>query len=485
LAQHVRTGLIHTQGVVASRIDAAELSRMLGDWADESDTLPDSLAQGLIELVKAGFVPAGSALPAQRDCATALGVSRGTVSAAYAVLEARGYLASTRGSGTRVRSGSNRASGLVEGRLFSFTRTSVDTIDLSTGALPASPITRRILQHSLADELGPYLDTDGYFPAGLPVLRQAIAEHLSRDGIPTQPQEILVTAGAQQATYLAVRSLVGAGDLALTEDPSYRGGLEALRTVGARIEAVPMATGGLDLGLLERALKRNPALLYCQTSIHNPTGQTMPSSARQELAELITRTGVATIEDCCSYDLSLNGSPAKTLARLVEPDLLIMVGTLSKLFWGGLRVGWIRTSAERLRRLLELRKVEDLATSVIDQLYAVQLLGESGLARRQRQQMLTEHLHTTEEAVREHFPDWTWAPIKGGSGLWVDTHGDALALAEAAKRVNVKLAAGPSFSPYDGQRSMLRLPVWHEPALLQRALELVGSRLPLRPPSSA
>jgi len=450
---------------------------MLGDWADEQQSLPEALATTLIELVKAGFVSAGSALPAQRDCAIALGVSRGTVSAAYAALEARGYLVSTRGSGTRVRSGSNKATGLVEGRLFSFTRTSIDTIDLSTGALPASPITRDILRDAMADELAPYLDTDGYFPAGLPVLRQAIAEHLTRDGIPTQPQEILVTSGAQQATYLAVRSLVGAGDLAITEDPSYRGGLEALRTIGARIEGIRTRRDGLDLNLLARSLARKPTALYCQTGIHNPTGQTMPSQARTQLASLINQHGIATIEDCCSYDLTLHGPPAKTLARLVEPDLLISVGTLSKLFWGGLRIGWIRTSEDRIRGLLELRKVEDLATSVIDQLHAVSLLRQAAQARRQRRLMLAEHLQTTEEAVQEHFPSWTWDPIKGGSGLWVDTHSDALALAEAAKRVKVKLAPGPSFSPYDGQRSMLRLPVWHEPALLRQALILTSGNM--------
>lgn len=451
---------------------------MLGEWVDERQALPEALAGSLVELVKAGFVPAGSALPAQRDCAVALGVSRGTVSAAYAALEARGYLVSTRGSGTRVRSGSNKATGLVEGRLFSFTHASIDTIDLSTGALPASLITRETLQDPLADELAPYLDTDGYFPAGLPVLRQAIAEHLTRDGIPTQPQEILVTSGAQQATFLAVRSLAGAGDLAITEDPSYRGGLEAFRTVGARIEGIPATQDGLDLGLLARALTRRPVALYCQTGIHNPTGQTMPGPARRQLASLISQHGIATIEDCCSYDLTLDGPPARTLARLVDPELLISVGTLSKLFWGGLRIGWIRASRDRVRSLLELRKVEDLASSVIDQLHAVSLLRQASLARQQRRQMLTDHLRATEDAVHEYFPHWTWDPVKGGSGLWVDTHGDAIALAEAAKRVKVKLAPGPSFSPYDGQRSMLRLPVWHEPALLRQALKLISREHP-------
>jgi DNA-binding transcriptional MocR family regulator len=372
-----------------------------------------------------------------------------------------------------VRSGSQKA-GLLEGRLFSFTRTAVDTIDLSTGALPASPIAREILDGAMGDDLAPYLDTDGYFPAGLPILRQAIAEHLSRSGIPTQPQQVLVTSGAQQATYLALRSLLEAGDLVLTEDPSYRGALEALRTFGARIESVRTTRDGIDLNLLVRSLARKPSGLYVQTGIHNPTGQTMPSQARSQLADMINRSGLTTVEDCCSYDLTLQGPPAKTLARLVEPDLLVSVGTLSKLFWGGLRIGWIRASPARIRNLLELRKVEDLATSVIDQLHAVRLLHRSVEARRERQVMLTTHLRTAEEALHEHFPGWTWDPIKGGSGLWVDTHADALALAAAAKRVGVKLAPGPSFSPYDGQRSMLRLPVWHEPAQLRQALTMIS-----------
>jgi DNA-binding transcriptional MocR family regulator len=461
--------------VLATRIDAAELSRMLGDWADPDQLLPDALAGALIELINAGFVPAGSALPAQRDCAHALGVSRATVVAACATLEARGYLVSVQGSGSRVRSGSGASAALVEGRLFSFTRTAVDVIDLSTGALPASPVTRETVAAGLDDELAHYLDTDGYFPAGLPVLRQAIAEHLTRDGIPTQAQEVLVTAGAQQATYLALRSIVQAGDLALVEDPSYRGGLEALKTLGARIEGVRTGVDGLDLDLLDRALGRRPVALYCQTSIHNPTGQTMAGHGRARLADLIGRHGTVTVEDCCSYDLTLDGPPARTLARLVDPELLISIGTLSKLFWGGLRVGWIRASQARIRQLLELRKVEDLATSVVDQLHAVRLLRRADLARRQRRDMLTGHLRTTEESVRAHFPTWTWHPPAGGSGLWVDTGTDALALAETAKRVKVKLAPGPSFSPYDGQRSMLRLPVWHEPELLDQALDLIAS----------
>jgi DNA-binding transcriptional MocR family regulator len=451
-------------------MDAAELSRMLGDWAQPGTPLPDALASALLELIDAGFAPAGCVLPAQRDCASTLGVSRGTVAAAFADLEARGYLASTVGSGTRVRSG--RAAAATDGRLFSFSHAAPGVIDLSTGALPASQVARRALASGVS-EMTDYLDTDGYFPAGLPVLRQAIADRLTRDGVPARPQQILVTSGAQQATCLAMRSLVSPGDLAVVEDPTYRGGLEVLRALGARVEGVPMTGRGLDVDLLRHALARRPAVLYCQTGIHNPTGTAMPCTVRAELGACIGRAGLPVIEDCCSYDLTF-GRPAGTLAGHVPEDQLVMIGSLSKQFWGGLRVGWIHAAEGRIRKILELRKVEDLATSVMSQLLSAQLMAHVEEARRERREMLTARLRSTEDVVRGVFPGWTWRSIRGGTGLWIDTGGDVLALTETAKRVKVRLAPGPSFSPHDGQRTMLRLPVWHGPEILEEALEKIS-----------
>ncbi len=346
-------------------MDSAELSRLLGVWTDADERLPDALARTISELVDHGFVPAGSTLPPQRELAQVLGVARGTVASALAMLEAGGYVVSTRGSGTRVRSGRVSAEHRAGGRLFSFTNAPRDVIDLSSGALPASAVTREVLSASL-DGLDPYLETDGYFPAGLPVLRQAIAEHLTRDGVPTRPAEVLVTSGAQQATSLAIRGLLDPGDLVLTEDPSYRGALCALRDHGVRLEGVPLRDGGVDVSLVTRAAVRRPAALYCQTSVHNPTGQSMTRDARAALAGVVNRHGLPVVEDCCSYDLTLSGRPASTLTGLVAPELHLSCWTMSKLFWGGLRVGWVRADEARIRRLVELRKVDDLATSIVD-----------------------------------------------------------------------------------------------------------------------
>jgi DNA-binding transcriptional MocR family regulator len=465
---------------MALRMDGAELSRMLGDWSGDRNgagvRLSEALAAGLLELIDSGFAPAGILLPSQRDCAAVLGVSRGTVSAAFAELESRGHLASTVGSGTRIRSG--RALHTTDGRLFSFTRSDPGVIDLSTGALPASTVAQNTLSGDFSG-LDDYLETDGYFPAGLPVLRQAVAERLSRDGIPTAPQQVLITNGAQQATFLALRSMVSPGDTVVVEDPTYRGGLEALRLLGAHVRGVPLGADGWTPELLAHALRRSPVAVYCQTGIHNPTGMTLSAANRSEIGALINRHGVPVIEDCCSYDLTLNGGVARTLADHVEDDLLVMIGSLSKLFWGGLRIGWLRGSVGRVRRILELRKAEDLASPVMSQLVASRLVDGADAARTERREFLTSRLRSTEETVNDIFPEWEWPAVHGGTGLWIDTGTDVLMLTEKATRAKVQLAPGPSFSPHDGQRARLRLPLWHDPELLRDALERLHTVLDL------
>lgn len=455
-------------------LDASELGRLLGGWTTGEATLAVDLATALTDLIHAGLVPPGASLPAQRALAATLAVSRGTVTVAYDALAAGGYLTTARGSGSVVRPAHHWLHRGLSGRLFSFTHTPPDVIDLSTGALPASPVTQTVLSESFAGPLTPYLLTDGYFPAGLPALRQAVADRFCADGVPTVPEQVLITSGAQEATWLAVNAFTGPGDLVLAEEPTYRGALEVMKTSGARVEGLPMVDGGLSADHVRRAVGRNPALLYCQTAIHNPTGRTMRASVRRELADVVNRAGLPTIEDVCSADLTLAGPPvAQTLAGLVDPDLLLSIGSASKLFWGGVRVGWIRASKDRIHGLVELRKPVDLASSVLDQLVAVSLMSRTDIAREQRRAMLGAALATTEAEIAHVCPGWTWEPIAGGSGLWVDTGVDAAALAERGKRVGVRLAAGPGFSTYGGQRTHLRIPVWHDADLLRRALTAV------------
>ena len=443
---------------------------MLGEWSQPGEALPEALADALLDLIDAGFLPAGAVLPPQRACAATLQVSRQTVAEAFGILEAAGHIAALVGSGTRVRSG--RAAVSTDGRLFSFSEAAPGLIDLSTGALPASEVVRRVRLEDHVD-LDEYFDTDGYFPAGLPILRAAIAERLTRDGVPTVPQQIVVTNGAQHASYLASQLLVSAGDTVLVEEPTYRGELAELRLMGARVKSVPLTAAGLALDLVDRGLRRAPAMFYCQTSIHNPTGLTMAPGYRKALAALLDHHGVPVVEDCCSYDLTTSGLPAPMLAGEMGDDLVLTIGTLSKLFWGGLRIGWLRASSTRIRQLIERRKAEDLASPISTQVVATNLMTHVGEARQERRALLQAGREATCEVVSDVFLAWVWTASQSGTGLWVDTHNDSSALAEAAKRVGVRLAPGPGYSAYDGQRTMLRLPVWHEPESLEKALRML------------
>lgn len=123
--------------------------------------------------------------------------------------------------------------------------------------------------------------------------------------------------------------------------------------------------------------------------------------------------------------------------------------------------------------LTELLKAVQLGCSVIDQMISAELIRRTAEARRERRAMLAAALPTAEQQVSEVFPEWRWDPIDGGACLWVDAGTDALTLVERAKRHGVKLVAGPSFSAHGGQRTMVRLPVWHEPALLREGLERI------------
>lgn len=465
---------------MAATIEAHELSNLLGPWTTGTGTLTEDLEQSLAELIDAGLVPAGATLPPQRRFARAIGVSRGTVVTTYAALEGRGYLLTRPGSGSIVRSERSRLHTQPSGRLFSFTAAPSGVLDLSSGALPASSVARAQLNLGDSVDLAPYLDTDGYFPCGVPLLRQAIADQLCRDGLPTTAQQVLVTAGAQQATWVAFNALVDDTSLVLVEEPSYRGALEACRSRGVQLRSVPLTNGGIDPELVRAATKSSPALLYCQAGIHNPTGQAMGGATLRRLAEVINETGLLTVDDRCYSELILRGPAVPpSLATMVDPELILTIGSTSKLFWGGLRIGWIRATESRITALAEVVKAVQLGCSVAEQLLAARLIPHTAEARQERRAMLTHALDRAEVLVRAAFPDWTWRSVDGGSGLWVDTGVEATALAEHARRAGIWMVAGPTFSANDGQQTMIRVPIWHEPSVLEAGLERLAA---LRPP---
>lgn len=450
-----------------AHVEAATLCRLLGDWSIPGRTFPDALASAIGELVDASVLRDGAILPSQRELAGALGISRVTVAEAYDLLGAEDLLAARQGSGSRVRgrlgSGSLGSSNPIEGRLASHTGHDNHSIDLTSGALPGLAMVTEELASLHAQDLGDLVAGDGYYPGGLPILREAIAARYTRDGWPTQPDEVLVTGGAQQAVWLIAHTLVASGDEVMVEEPTYRGALEAFRACGARLLTVPLGPAGLDITHLARLLEsRLPRLLYVQPTAHNPTGIRLSNADRLRLAELIRRHRVLTVEDSCTADVLLDQSTHLTPWGALLPDgPVLTVGTASKLLWGGLRIGWIRGTHSAIARLTEARKVVDISGPVLDQLVTARLLARAEEARDLRNAQLSAALDQASRVLAEVHPQWTWTPPSGGTGLWVDTGTDAVALAERGRRHGVRVVAGPASSVFGAFGTHLRLPYWH------------------------
>jgi len=155
---------------------------------------------------------------------------------------------------------------------------------------------------------------------------------------------------------------------------------------------------------------------------------------------------------------------------MVEKDRLLTIGTASKLWWGGLRVGWIRAVPAVIRSIAEIRKTVDLSGAPIEQMVCANLFPSADQARSARQAELRLSLASTMELISELHPSWTVHVPKGGTGLWIDTHTDATRLSQMAKRNGIQLVAGPAFSVYGGFESFIRLPIIHDAKELRTAL---------------
>jgi len=447
-----------------------EFVRSLGNWAEGGGPAYRRLAGALRAAIRRGDVRPGERLPAERVMARLLSVSRTTVVAAYEVLREEEWLESRQGSGTRVRAataegqevaadeaaGSFRGHplyrGLIEG--------SGGTIEFLGAHLAGGELLAKELGAVDRRALGDLLRTPGYVPMGLPELRRAIAAYLSRRGLPTAEDQVLVTSGAQQAVAISAAAFVRRGDAVVLENPTYLGAIDILTSLGARLTPVPVGREGARVeALREIASRAAPRLLYLMPTFQNPTGALMPEKARRAVARLSRELAIPIIEDNTLADLSLGAAPPPPLAAFEPKAPILTVGSLSKLFWGGLRVGWIRASEDLLSRIARRKIMADLGGSLLSQLAAVRLLAKADEMREIRRHEVRERLDTLSKLLARHLPGWTWMPPAGGLSLWVRLPGgNADEFAQVALRHGVSVVPGPLASPDGGFSDHLRLP---------------------------
>jgi DNA-binding transcriptional MocR family regulator len=436
--------------------------RALADLLPSLRTMPgpvySALAHAITSLVLDGRVATETRLPSERELAVSLHVSRATVTAAYDELRTDGFLASRTGSGSfvTVPAGSRPRPALA--RWTTRNSEAPDVIDLSCAALPAPPDLLPVAVASAAGHLAPYLLGDGYEPAGLPVLRDAVAARFTQRGVATRPEHILVTNGSLHGLDLLLRLLVAPGDRVITELPTYPGALDAIRANGGRVVPVPMAPqGGWQVDQLQATLRQTSArLAYLTPDFHNPTGALVPEADRRDVLKTARQTGTTVVVDESFVDLGFSGSERATAD--IDPGVLT-VGSLSKPVWGGLRIGWLRASTDLVHRLAALRTSIDMGGPVLDQVVAAELFNQLDEIAAARVRQLVPQRDALIAAIARELPEWRVAVPQGGLSLWAELPAPlSTPLTMLAAQAGVVVVPGSRFGVDGTLERFLRLP---------------------------
>jgi DNA-binding transcriptional MocR family regulator len=442
-----------------------------------------ALADRIRLLILDGRIVLGARVPAERDLSAQLGVSRTTVSAAYARLRDAGYLSSVRGSGSvaRLPSGAEAQPEVVGAGIIDFSKATMP----ASGAIAAASL-------RAAEQLPAYLGGSGFEPVGIPVLRQAIADRYTARGLPTEPGQIMVTIGAQHAIALISRTLLARGDHALVESPSYPHAFEALRAAGARLVPVGVSSDdGWDEQGFEQAIQRtSPSLGYLMPDFHNPTGMSMTIEFRERALALAARQGTTLMADETMAELGFEEgdtalpfaayAPTSTStgisARGTVPNPAILIGSVGKTVWGGLRVGWIRAERDVIQRLTRARAAGDLGTPILEQLVVADLLGNYDAILAERRAYLRAGRDRLARLLAERIPEWTVPHVPGGLTAWVGLGAPVSSqLTLAARAHGLHIAAGPLFGPEGAFDRFLRIPFSYSEEETIRGVEALAA----------
>lgn len=378
--------------------------------------------------VLSGELPPGTQLPTERKLAEQLRVNRSTVSVAYDELRAKGLIRSIQGSGTRI---SEDAWGLdfrspdwmgymsqgifqptlpMVRRIWEENRRSTN-INLARGEMsselwPTEPLKTLMAQLPAHVQLG-YGD-----PRGEESLRSAVSKHLASEyGLNVSDNRILITAGSQQGLLLVTQSLLRPGDAVALEKPSYAYSLPLFASAGVRMFPIPVDDEGLlpdEVVTMYR--KHKICMVFITPTYQNPTGTTLTPERRRRLIDICTDLRIPIVEDDAHGALTLDGSPQppQPLAAMAGADQqVIYLGTLSKTFAPGLRVGWMAGPQSVIERIAAIREQMDFGISGITQAIAEQVLASSIWEQNvgRLRSALTERRNIMVDAVNRHFGD--------------------------------------------------------------------------------
>ena len=324
--------------------------------------LATQIAAQLEAAVAGGALRAGDRLPSSRDLAATVGVSRTVVTSAYARLLTEGWLEGRPGSGTYVadvappparppRPGPARGRASAGRPVPAAPEPGADLVDLQPGTSWAEGIDPAAWRRAWR-QAGAHLPSRRPDPYGLPALRAEIAAYLRRSrGLAVIPEQVLVTQGVSNGFALLVGALLSPGDAAGTEEPGYPAAREVLHRAAARV--VPCRVDAH--GIIPEELPGDLTLLYTSPAHQYPLGGRLPVSRRQALVAWARTTGALVVEDDYDSEFRYDVGPLPALHSMA-PDVVVYLGTASKVLATAFGAGWLVAAPELIGRLAALRR---------------------------------------------------------------------------------------------------------------------------------
>ncbi|MHB1340606.1 MAG: aminotransferase-like domain-containing protein [Coriobacteriia bacterium] len=344
--------------------------------------------------------------------------------------------------------------------------TRADVISLSGGMpevsrVPADAVARVAsagIRENAAQALQ-YGSSEGRAP-----LRNVIVELMAETGVRLKAEDLIVTAGAQQALDLVAKIFIDPGDVIITEGPTYLGALQAFSAYQPTIVCIPMDDDGMRVDLLEEKLRelgpRGAKFIYTIPNFQNPAGVTLTPERRRRLLELAREYDIPVMEDDPYGRLRFEGGHCKPLRAL--DDEVIYLGTFSKIFAPGLRLGWVTAPRPIMAKILLAKQAADLCGSEYAQVTAERYF--TGTRWRRVLQDLTrtyaERRDAMLEALAEHFPpEVRFTHPEGGFFVWAELPAfiDTKSLLAEAVEHGVTYVPGDAFYPDGRGRNCMRL----------------------------
>lgn len=300
---------------------------------------------------------------------------------------------------------------------------------------------------------------------GLPALREKIVARMAaKNGIKTDIDHILITSGSQQGLDFSARVFLNPGDVILVESPSYLGAVNAFKACEPTFIEVPTDEDGMIPEDLEKILAttKNVKMIYVIPDFQNPTGKTWSLERREKFMELINQYEIPVVEDNPYGELRFEGEFLPSLKSMDTKDLVIFLGTMSKILAPGLRIGWVCAPTEVLAKYNFVKQGADLQSSTIDQLIANKFLELYNLDEHVEKikAVYVKRRDCMLKAIEEYFPkEVKYTHPEGGLFTWcvLPEYMDAKVLAPQCLEKKVAYVPGGSFFPNGGNENTFRL----------------------------